>query len=74
MSNEYYDWLDDIACEKAIRNTAKNIYDYTYKMFFEQSSEQQNFRANYGFKGAASQVLSYIWNNFIEPYEEGDEV
>lgn len=74
MSNEYYDWLDDIACEKAIHNTAKNIYNYAYGIFFGKEQWQKDLRIRYGSNGAESQVLNYIWNNFIEPYEKKGEI
>jgi len=73
MSNEFKDWLDDIACEKAIYNTAKDIYEYAYGVFFGKEQWQKNLRIEYGSKGAESTVLEYIRNNFIKPYDRGWE-
>jgi len=70
MSNEYYDWLEDIKCEKAIYNTAKNIYDYIYDIYFGEKQQQIEAREEFGSAGVASTILTHIWNEFIKPYEE----
>ena len=60
--------LDDNLYESML-----DVYDYIEKVFYSKAPKDVMFRYNWGERGIAEKILSYIWNTYIEPKGENNE-
>lgn len=52
------------------QKVAVDIYTYIYRTFFGNSKEEVEYRMRYGSNGAATKVLEYINERYINREEE----